>query len=114
MFRTVFILLTVSAILICPFMCLGEGDCLCAHVTQYGDCHDCQHECVTAKATVKAGQKTPREIIRSITEAGACDLVLPAQPSTSIAVATALRGSILAYQPHSGWRLHVTLASFLL
>jgi len=114
MFRIAFISLTVLAILNCPFMCLGEANCLCAHATQLGVCHDCQHECVTVKVMVEAGQKTPREIIRSIAQAGVADFVLPAQPSPSVAVVTTLREGIFTQQPRSGWQLRVTLTSFLL
>lgn len=91
MFRFNAIILSVLGLLLCPFVCLGNGslcgsgdrsDCRCNTMVEDPDtcCHgsengtpssdetpcqgDCRHECVASQGKVESDSKSAREIIQ--------------------------------------------------
>jgi len=140
MIRVASVLLTALGLLVCPYVCLGKTGSLCVNATHIGGCHqassccaagngassqaagkmptpcddDCNHECVVSKGTVETGQKTPREMTQSISDAAFVDFVLPPRLSASTAFETELCKIRFTQRPYSGRPLHVIFAAFLL
>ena len=75
---------------------------------------DCNYECVVSKGTVETGQKTSREMTRSISDAAFVDFVLSPRLSASIAFETELSKVLFTQRPYFGRPLHVIFAAFLL
>ncbi len=140
MFRLPPIFLSVLGLLLCPFVCLGNGDlcgrvdrsaCQCSMQVADSDmcCHenkddnrsdenvpcqdDCGHECVASQGKVESGMKSAREIIQDWMDVDFGSAVVDATEAVAFK-STLPKRLDRASAANTGTEMRLVLASLLL